>query len=834
MSTEQYINAEWKDTHGDLNYVYAHNNENIRISSLPTLLVGIGGSGIEAVLEIKNLTERLYHPSQAGKLEYMLIDTDSLSADANIDKKDTMIVQSADTAMMIRAWKENPSICPEEIKSWLDKTMSPFRIMNGAAGIRQAGRLILFLNAERIYDMIDEKITRISANHDEGKTRIRVYIFAGIGGGTGSGMFVDVSYLIRKRCPNVDSTGVLFMPDVSCKKSGLKNITKDNIKRNGFAALKEVEYLMMLERYSGTFTQKYPGSIGMVSSSAPIFDQCILVGGQEAIRKDISTEKEIFRRVAEYVVSELQEKERNGHNLASFHSNVKPDQATLQSKAPFFENYIAIGAKSLYIPVDYYYSKWLCEVLNKLKHSVKDSGGDIPERVKEAIKSIITKDIGQWENEKAKNEKKDPKEYFKELFASESHDSLLRNIENFNLFMLSQDFNQNIGEMTGTKEKKYFWQKGERKVLSAYEICFIEKYSDENKKCLKSQEELKEILQQLHTKCQKYEELKPNGQNFLYGELDFGKISSSEEYKNSLEEAVLVILKDFGEHKEAWLGKKRHESGRVVWLSQYIAKLLSPCFLKSGCTKLLTLMDYRYGDGVQSQETHIKEILDEISDTDILWPVSGSVPSSGIRYDTVVVPDSPRVYQCAVEWAGNQISITPTALEERFSKVVLSVGHALHTYSGLDDFERAYDTASNRMGLHLYAAGEKNWNEFASPYFESCWNQADRDHRTEEKERNDKYRECFETALEDDWIGYDGQKHLYYLCVDDHRQVVPVNIEEIEKTKIPIGDIEGKEGEDAYLNTAKNMFIHMYDYRDKLKNAVESKTTVEKESSADE
>lgn len=824
MNMKKYINAEWKDIHEDLNYVYAYNSEKIRISSTPTLLVGIGGTGIEAVLEIKNLTERLYHPSQAGKLEYLLIDTDSLSTDANIDKRDTVIVQSADTAMMIRAWKEKPDICPEEIKNWLDETMTPFKIMNGAAGIRQAGRLILFLNAERIYAMIDEKITRISANYDEGKARIRVYIFAGIGGGTGSGMFVDVSYLIRKRCSNADCTGVLFMPDVSCKKPGLKNITKDNIKRNGFAALKELEYLMMLERYSGTFTQKYPGSIGIVSTSAPIFDQCILVGGQEAIRRNIPTEKEILKRVAEYIISELQEKEKNGHNLESFHSNVKPDQAALQSKAPFFENYLAIGAKSIYIPVDYYYSKWLCDVLRKLKDYMEKDGGEfISEKAMKFLKETMTEDINRWYVMRPKDGRKGAEQYFAELFTKESHDILSQNAESHTFFILNRDFTQKMEEVAKSVKKQYAWWKPKefkrRRMVSVYKDCFAKYYLNVIKELQVNQEELKVILEQLYMKCREYGELKTDAENFLYGELDFGKIRSTQKYKDSLDEAILIVLKDFGEHCEEWMGKKRHESGRVIWLSQYIANLLNDCFQKSECTRLSTLMEYMYDDGVQSQEEHIKEILDTISETDILWPVSGSIPSAGIGYDTVIVPNDPQVYQYAVAWAGNDTSITPTELKERFSKVVLSVGHALHTYSGIDDFERAYDTASNRMGLHLYATKEKNWNEFASPYFESCWNLTDKEHRKIEKERNETYRKCFEEALKKGWICYDENSYLYYLCVDDDEQVV----QKTERSrKIYIGDITGKEG-DTYKETAKDMFIHMYDYRDKIKNAVETK-----------
>ena len=160
--------------------------------------------------------------------------------------------------------------------------------MNGAAGIRQAGRLILFLNFQRIYDALQRKLSKISENYDASKCRPRIYLFAGIGGGTGSGMFIDLSYMMRS-IQNVDLQGVIFMPDVSCLKPNLRETHKKNIQRNGFAALKELDYLMILDRVGESFRQDYPGGIG-VDRNDPVFDLCMLVGAQEDGRTPIGSE----------------------------------------------------------------------------------------------------------------------------------------------------------------------------------------------------------------------------------------------------------------------------------------------------------------------------------------------------------------------------------------------------------------------------------------------------------------------------------------------------------------------------------------------------------------
>ncbi len=382
---KNFANTEWKSCQGPPEWAKAPKQPDIHLLEEPILVIGVGGTGIDAALTVRKRLESTYHPKEASKVEYLFIDTDEIPRWKNVRDSDQVIIQSTDTAMMLREFKmsdhKRDDILPPEIGSWLDGLLSPFRVMNGAAGIRQAGRLILFLNVQRVYHMLEHKIEKICANHDLSKKRLRVYLFTGIGGGTGSGMFVDISYLVRKIQSSVNLEGVIFMPDVSCLKRGLRTVHKQNIQRNGFAALKELDYLMTLDRFSECFEQDYPGNIHVRFEKTPIFDFCILVGAQEDGRCAKSGEEEIFRKVSDYILLEIQEKEN--YSIESYKSNI----ANLPPREPFCDRHVAIGASSLYLSTDAFYSWWLADVLQRFSHPAKPG-----ERLREALE----KDFKAW------------------------------------------------------------------------------------------------------------------------------------------------------------------------------------------------------------------------------------------------------------------------------------------------------------------------------------------------------------------------------------------------------------------------------------------------------
>jgi len=143
--------------------------------------------------------------------------------------------------------------------------------------------LLLFEKINTTIDAIDNKIRTLRADQEN---KLLVFILSGLSGGTGGGMFLDIAYIIRglmereygsKGVDKVEIGGYLFTPDVNLSGNNLNIHTEEYIQRNGYAALKELDYWMNIEERRGErFCQKYGTRLDVNSGLAP-FNICHLV-----------------------------------------------------------------------------------------------------------------------------------------------------------------------------------------------------------------------------------------------------------------------------------------------------------------------------------------------------------------------------------------------------------------------------------------------------------------------------------------------------------------------------------------------------------------------------
>lgn len=788
---DNFTKTEWNDKHDKSRYLNAYRNGDVKLADVPFMFVGIGGTGIDAVLTLKDKIEAIYDTNQADRIEYLLIDTDVIGSGRHIDPADTIVIQSADTAMLLREaqqHKQDSHFITDEICSWLDASLSPFRVMNGAAGIRQAGRLILFLNFSQIYDVLQRKINKISKGYDGSVCRPRIYLFTGIGGGTGSGMFVDLSYLIRNII-NVDLTGIIFMPDVTCLKPNLREIHKRNIKRNGFAALKELDYLMTLDRFHEYFIQDYPGGIH-VRQSYPIFDLCILVGAQEDGRKPAKSEQEVFEKTAEYILSEIQGK-ISGFGMDSFKSNL----ANKLPKEPFCDRYAAVGAAASYVPIDYYYGWWLRDVLevfgfggngSKANHDIAEIQKDMKHEIAQASYHFESR----YDRARA------------QMIVNMKNKIAAGNILPSNLFLLCGDNYKNaianaceiIDKVSlskikrnGITRKLLLCKKRLREEYkSAYRDVYDKWLSQYRKEC--------NIFKKIYEQTETYDiaKLDELPEQFLFGKQEFEQVrQQNKQYQESVKEAAEKLAEDFYKNYVRWNGTV---SGFPKWLSDYIAKLLWDSFSESGCLNLEDLVKYAAINGYNGQEAFLHDSLSKL-DARQLWPRSPFYKSDNDYHRVLAGPGEYPIKGWVESWLtknGTGDIFCASSIIWRFARTILSHGYALYAYDGIRDLEIAYLTAPNRTGLHLYASASKNWNDLPSPYFETKWVSGDAEQRQKEKKRNEHYYEVFDEALNNGII-INGKDGFYYIKKDE--------------ALIRIGDISGND------ILAKQMFIHMFEHR---------------------
>lgn len=249
------------------------------------LVIGLGGMGLKTVLRLKSeLLDRVGQIS-SSYLQFRVIDTDRSDRQKALDSGILTAGEIPDlnNSSIAAALAAPPDQRPVTIGDIIPPDFTQALTGEGANQVRLAGRLtVMDLNLFNvIYNTINNAI---SALQNFNTATLDVHIVAGIGGGSGSGMIIDIPYIVRAVVEKiVGQGGVLrlfghvYLPN---SYSGISNMKAAY--RNGYAALKELDYYMNIKSTGETFDAKYPQPVGDFSSQENIFTQCTLIGGKIA------------------------------------------------------------------------------------------------------------------------------------------------------------------------------------------------------------------------------------------------------------------------------------------------------------------------------------------------------------------------------------------------------------------------------------------------------------------------------------------------------------------------------------------------------------------------
>ncbi len=255
------------------------------------LVIGLGGTGSSAVMKLKKEVYRQLKPDdeyaeipQYEAIRYLVVDSDDSSVWAQSDMPSDIDRQTEffSIATNLKADFENTkALAKRPEMNWLDYEHISISDANNysGAGIRSLNRFMLVTHASTLYAKIkSEMLSALKAANGV----LNIYICAGISGGTGSGIFLDVCYLVRKALKEIGKSdakvcGYFFMPDVNFSVPEIRansSISKF-IKVNGYAALQELDYCMNFSRNKDSFKMDY-GFAKIDSVMQPV-DLCCLV-----------------------------------------------------------------------------------------------------------------------------------------------------------------------------------------------------------------------------------------------------------------------------------------------------------------------------------------------------------------------------------------------------------------------------------------------------------------------------------------------------------------------------------------------------------------------------
>ncbi len=253
------------------------------------IVIGLGGMGLKTVARLKAELNIRVGKIDPACLRIIAFDTDKNATTPLTDpetgcfsENEIVLLDNTDVATQING---SDDLRPATINSIIPRGFNHTADGHGSGQVRLMGRACV-MNTDifgKIYDTIKSNISDLQ---DFTGTTLDIHVVAGVGGGTGSGLIIDVPYIARRAATDAGLTssririfGHVYLPNTYRANPGFN---ANSAKRNGYAALKEIDYLMNIKNSGEKFEALYPAPVGQVSYPDPIFNRCTLIGGKLA------------------------------------------------------------------------------------------------------------------------------------------------------------------------------------------------------------------------------------------------------------------------------------------------------------------------------------------------------------------------------------------------------------------------------------------------------------------------------------------------------------------------------------------------------------------------
>lgn len=222
-----------------------------------TLLIGLGGTGIKAILNAKKMFYENYGqiPPMIG---FIGIDTDRPALG-------NAFVTASDGTKVSLNPSEQLCICVDtpiliyrnsltnKLFDWIPECnvqgLSALSI--GAGQMRSNGRFAITVNENNVQQFINSKIVEINhagiidnAKYDLLGSETEVHMVFSLGGGTGCGTFLNTAYLIKRMFPTIKISGYAVLSDVF--RSMVTGAMSARVRPNAKGAIMDLDYLAHL------------------------------------------------------------------------------------------------------------------------------------------------------------------------------------------------------------------------------------------------------------------------------------------------------------------------------------------------------------------------------------------------------------------------------------------------------------------------------------------------------------------------------------------------------------------------------------------------------------
>lgn len=292
----------------------------------PTLIVGLGGSGVYTARRLKRLLQDRYKVK--GLIRFLYLDTDQGQFQneprlADADPEEIVSISIQHPEQIVEEWKRKSELHP--YLSFLDSRVDVgvLRNADGAAGIRPVGRFAFHASFDHIYPSLRNALQQIMQVGEQIKAlmetvpyevkvlghRPRIYVLTSLCGGTGSGIFFDTTLVLRQilESLNLDGeiVGVFYLPSVFDGEAGISHNLREVIQANAYASLIELEYFCNPNNLkAGEWKVPYR-MISEIEIKEVIFDEPYLIERSNSNANVLQDKQEVYEMVARSLLIDI-------------------------------------------------------------------------------------------------------------------------------------------------------------------------------------------------------------------------------------------------------------------------------------------------------------------------------------------------------------------------------------------------------------------------------------------------------------------------------------------------------------------------------------------------
>lgn len=147
---------------------------------------------------------------------------------------------------------------------WLPSDASVLNTHSGAAGQPAYGRVSLWEQETNVRNTITQLYAKIG-----GDASTNIYVVGSLTGGTGTGIFLDIAYMVRQCTNNNNIYGMFMLPD----RKNVGNSTMDMIYENAYSSLRSLDKFSKIDSQKRTnYKCVLPGGTDISNPCAPFYN----------------------------------------------------------------------------------------------------------------------------------------------------------------------------------------------------------------------------------------------------------------------------------------------------------------------------------------------------------------------------------------------------------------------------------------------------------------------------------------------------------------------------------------------------------------------------------